>query len=137
VDRVANTEVSRRLMSATYPDTDHKFHLDIEPERDAVRVCPHGEVDLTTTDAIRETFEELSRRGFRRVVLDLRGVTFLDSTGVRLALELLESSRTAEWEFAVVDGPTPVRRIFELTGVRSVIPFIAPTQIRYSRWSPA
>jgi anti-anti-sigma factor len=71
------------------------------------------------------------------VVLDLRGVTFLDSTGVRLALELLESSRAAEWEFAVIDGPTRVQRIFELTGVRSVIPFIAPKQIRYSPWSPS
>jgi anti-anti-sigma factor len=136
-DRVAKRKVSRRLMSAAYPDTDHKFHLDIEPERDAVRVCPRGEVDLATTGAIREKFEEMSARGFRRVALDLRDVTFLDSTGVRLALELWESSRAADWEFAVIDGPTPVRRIFELTGVRAVIPFIAPTQIRYSRWSPA
>ncbi len=124
-------------MSATYPDTNHKFQLEVEPERDAVRVCPQGEVDLATAGAIREKFEEMSALGFRRVVLDLRGVTFLDSTGVRLALELLESSRAAEWEFAVIDGPTRVQRIFELTGVRSVIPFIAPKQIRYSPWSPS
>jgi anti-sigma B factor antagonist len=124
-------------MSATHLDTDHPFRLEVEPERDAVRVCPRGEVDLATTGTIREKFEEMSALGFRRVVLDLRGVTFLDSTGLRLALELWESSRTAAWEFAVIEGPVAVQRIFELTGVRSRMPFIAPTQIRHARrsWS--
>jgi anti-anti-sigma factor len=128
---------SEELMSATQPQTDLQFRLDIEPERDAVRVCPHGEIDFATTGVIREKFEEMSELGFTRVALDLRGVTFLDSTGVRLALELWESSRTAAWEFAVIDGPAQVRRVFELTGVRSLIPFIGPAQIRYSHWSRA
>jgi anti-anti-sigma factor len=83
-----------------------------------------GEVDLVTTGAIRG-----------RVALDLRGVTFLDSSGVRLALELRESSRADAWEFAIIEGPAAVQRIFELTSVRSVLPFITPAQIRYARWS--
>ena len=122
-------------MNATLAVPDHPFHLEVEPERDAVRVCPQGEVDLSTTGAIREKFEEMSALGFRRVALDLRDVTFLDSTGVRLALELCESSRAAGWEFAVIEGPAAVQRVFELTGVRSRIPFIAPTQVRYAGWS--
>ncbi len=84
-------------MSATHAPTDLKFELHVEPERDAVRVCPHGEVDLATTGAIREKFEEMNGLGFRRIALDLRDVTFLDSSGVRLVLELLESSRAAGW----------------------------------------
>ena len=121
-------------MAATHPHTDLKFRLDVEPERDAVRVCPQGEVDLATTDAIREKFEEMSGLGFRRVALDLREATFMDSTGVRLALELAESSRSAAWEFAIIDGPPAVQRVFELTGVRSRLPFIAAAQIRHAHW---
>ena len=117
-------------MSATRLDTDHQFRLDVELERDAVRVCPRGEVDLATAGAIREKFDEMSALGFRRVVLDLRGVTFLDSTGLRLALELRECSRDAAWEFAVIEGIAAVQRVFELTGVRSLIPFIAPMRAR-------
>ena len=124
-------------MSATHPDTDHKFRLDVEPERDVVRLCPHGEVDLATIGAIREKVDEMTALGFRRVALDLRGVTFLDSTGVRLTLELCEDALSEAWEFAVVEGPAPVQRIFELTGVRPRIPFIAATQIRYASWSRA
>ena len=122
-------------MTATRLETDHQFRIDVEPERDAVRVCPCGEVDLTTAGAIREKSEEMGALGFRRVVLDLRGVTFLDSTGLHLVLELLALSRDAAWEFAVVEGPADVQRVFELTGVRSLVPFIAPTEIRYARWS--
>jgi len=40
-------------MTATRLETDHQFRIDVEPERDAVRVCPCGEVDLTTAGAIR------------------------------------------------------------------------------------
>jgi len=122
-------------MSATHAHTDLRFSLDVEPERDAVRVCPHGEVDLATTGAIREKFEEMTAVGFRRVILDLRRVTFVDSTGVRLALELCESSRAGAWEFAILAGPPAVERVFELTGVRSQLPFVPPTQIRYARRS--
>jgi hypothetical protein len=56
---------------------------------------------------------------------------------VRLALELREDALSKAWEFAVVEGPAPVQRIFELTGVRPLIPFIAPAQIRYASWSRA
>jgi anti-sigma B factor antagonist len=133
-DGVANTAL-RRLMTATHAHTDLKFRLDVEPERDAVRVCPHGEVDLATTGEIREKFEEMTALGFRRVALDLRGVTFLDSSGVSLVLELCESSRAGAWEFAILAGPVAVERVFELTGVRSQLPFIPPTEIRYARWS--
>ena len=122
-------------MSATRVDTDHQFRLDLEPERDAVRVCPRGEVDLATTDEIREKFDEMSALGFRRVILDLRGVTFVDSTGVHLALELCESSRSGAWEFAILAGPPAVERVFELIGVRSQLPFVPPAEIRYARWS--
>jgi anti-sigma B factor antagonist len=124
-------------MSATHARTDLKFRLDVEPERDVVRLCPHGEVDVATTGAIREKFEEMTALGFGRVALDLRGVTFLDSTGVRLVLELCEASRSGTCEFALIEGPPAVERIFELTGVRSQLPFIAPSEVRYARWSRA
>ena len=124
-------------MSATHAPTDLKFELHVEPERDAVRVCPHGEVDLATTGAIREKFEGGSGLGFRRIALDLRDVTFLDSSGVRLVLELLESSRAAGWQFAVIEGPAAVQRILEVTGVQSRLPLIAPAQIRYAHWGRA
>jgi anti-sigma B factor antagonist len=121
-------------MSATPSYADGSFRLDVEPERDIVRVCPRGEVDLATAATIREEIEELTAMGFARVALDLRGVTFLDSTGLRLSLELTMAARAEGWEFALIEGPADVQRVFEVAGVRPLVLFIEPSQIRYARW---
>jgi anti-sigma B factor antagonist len=100
------------------------FRIDVEPLRDAVRVCPSGELDLATVDVLREQVEELIAAGFKRLVLDLSELTFFDSTGIHLVLELVQGSRSDGWQIAVVDGTAPVRRAFEVTGLRGVIPFV-------------
>jgi len=56
------------------------FRIDVEPARDSVRVAPVGELDLATVDKLRAEIERLRESGFARIVLDLRGVRFLDST---------------------------------------------------------
>jgi len=101
------------------------FHVDVEPERDVVRVSPVGEVDLATIDEVRARIEELKAAGFRRVLLDLRGVTFLDSSGVRLVLEADASARADGWDFALVEGSATVQRVFALAGVRDRLRFAA------------
>ncbi len=57
-------------------------------------------------------------------MLDLGGLTFFDSTGIHLVLELMQGSRTDGWQIAVVDGTDPVHRAFDITGLRGVIPFV-------------
>ncbi|HEV7774196.1 MAG TPA: STAS domain-containing protein [Conexibacter sp.] len=54
-------------------------------------------------------------RGFATIVLDLRQLTFMDSTGLRLLLRLDAESRSDGFRFAIVDGEGPVRRLLELT----------------------
>jgi anti-sigma B factor antagonist len=124
-------------MSATHAHTDQQFHVDVKPDRDIVHVRPQGDVDLASVGEIRERFEDLTALGFGRLVLDLRGVTFLDSTGIRLVLELSASSRADGWEFGVVEGSAGVQRVFELTGIRPLVPFVELTRIRTSRWGSA
>jgi anti-anti-sigma factor len=106
------------------------FSVEVCPERSVVRVCPVGEVDLSTVGEVRAQIEELKSAGFTRVVLDLREVTFLDSTGLRLMLEEQASSRADGWEFAVIDGSTAVQRLFDVTGLRSMIRFVDPSSLR-------
>lgn len=95
----------------------------MKPERDAVRVCPCGDLDIATAGIVRARVAELTTAGFRRVVIDLRDVTFLDSTGVHLMVDLEMASRAEGWRFAIVEGPAEVQRAFEVTGVRESLPF--------------
>ena len=71
------------------------FRVDVEPARESVRVAPVGELDIATVDKLQAEVARLLETGFAKIVLDLRGVRFLDSTGLRLVLELDAAARAA------------------------------------------
>ena len=102
------------------------LRVDVWPEGDAAHVCPVGEIDLDTVSQVRDRLEELRAAGFRRLILDLRGVTFLDSTGIRLVLETDAAARADGFAFSLIEGPANVQRPFEVTGLRGGLPFIDP-----------
>jgi anti-anti-sigma factor len=105
-------------------DTSSEFRVEIEPDRDAVRVCPVGEIDLSTVGEVRAQLDELRSAGFSRLILDLRRTTFLDSSGVRLAFDVHTASAADGSEFAIVPGPHDVQRTFEVAGLGDRLPFI-------------
>ena len=102
------------------------FRVDVEPERESVRVAPVGELDLATVDKLRAEVDRLRESGFTDITLDLRGVRFLDSTGLRLVLELDAAARTASHELCVIRGSDVVHRIFEVTQVAERLNFVEP-----------
>ena len=102
-----------------------------------VRVCPFGEVDIDTVDRIREQLENATATGARHVVLDLRDVTFLDSSGLHLALEADAASRAQGWEFGLIGGPADVQRVFDLTGSRERLPFLTASELATMLTTPA
>ncbi len=102
------------------------FRVDVEPDRASVRVAPVGELDIATVDKLQAEVVRLRESGFERVVLDLRGVRFLDSTGLRLVLELDAAARADSHEFCVIRGSDVVHRIFEVTQVAERLNFVDP-----------
>lgn len=93
------------------------FRVDVEPERERVRVIPHGELDLATVSQLETRIEELRSRGFATIVLDLRQLAFMDSTGLRLMLQLDAEARSDGFRFSIIDCEGPVRRVLELSGL--------------------
>jgi anti-sigma B factor antagonist len=93
------------------------------PERDQVRVAPHGELDLTATPLLDETIRELLESGVHHLVLDLRHLCFMDCTGLRLILELDAIARADSLELDLIAGPPEVQRVFELAGSLDHLPF--------------
>jgi anti-anti-sigma factor len=95
-----------------------------------VRVCPVGEVDLATVDRVRDELEAVKAGGARRVALDLRHTTFLDSSGLRLIVEAQQSSNADGWQFGVIPGPPVVQRAFEIAGLKRMISFVDGAESR-------
>jgi anti-anti-sigma factor len=60
---------------------------------------------------------ELRDSGFAQVVLDLRQLTFMDSTVIRLILSEDGLARCNGHEFSLISGPPAVQRVLDICGV--------------------
>ncbi len=78
---------------------------------------PVGELDLATVPAVDAELAELWSVGFSRLVVDLRSVTFLDSTALRMLLAWQAQSASDGMVFGVIPGPPVVERALEVAGV--------------------
>ena len=96
-------------------------------DADSVRVAVSGELDLSSA----LTFEEELRRIEQNctptlLVLDLRSLKFMDSTGLRLILSAHARAVNRGRKLAIVEGGETIRRIFRLTGVLERLNFVDP-----------
>jgi anti-sigma B factor antagonist len=100
-------------------------NFDVRTERkgDALVVAPRGEIDLATVDFVRDAVEREKQAG-DAVVLDLREVAFMDTSGLRYVLELVESASQDGFDVRLVRGPSAVQRVFEVSGLEPRIPFV-------------
>jgi anti-anti-sigma factor len=94
-----------------------EFSVDIVPDQEQVRVSPAGEVDIATADQLRQPIAELLEAGYRRVVVDLRQVTFLDSTGVHTLIQCHERARDRGASMSIILGGPATRRVLDITGI--------------------
>ncbi len=99
---------------------DGGFRCDVVHERARVRIVAVGELDLVGTPRLEQTLRTFLYTGFGRVVLDLRRLSFIDSTGLTAILRYAEAARCAGLRFGLIPGPPAVQRIFELTGTNAL-----------------
>lgn len=102
------------------------FRCETGRDGDASWVRPVGELDLDTAPLLERELAAVRAAGAARVVLDLRALTFMDSTGLRLVIRWDTAARDEEFEFAIVPGPEVVQRVFRLTGMDVQLPVAAP-----------
>ena len=100
-----------------------RFEVVVEPAREVVRVKPVGELDLASGPVLREQVDELLAVGFAQVIVDLRGLSFIDVTGVRLFLRLADDARRDGWRLSLLPGRERLQRIFRLTHTLDELPF--------------
>lgn len=106
---------------AAITSTPHRpFSISVVPHRNVVAAVPVGELDLATVDEVATTISELRAVGFTEIVLDLRQVDFIDSTGLRLLLQLRADAARDGHRITLVSPDPVVGRIFDITGTRDL-----------------
>ena len=83
-----------------------------------------GELDMNgVLRAEPEITRLLDDAATERLVLDLREVTFLDSTGLGLILQTDQRAREQGVALELRPGPPSVQRVFQMAGIEDALPF--------------
>jgi anti-sigma B factor antagonist len=107
-----------------FEPADELLRCDVVPERGRVRICPVGALDMANASVLEHELAELRAAGFRQLIVDLRGLRFMDSTGLRLVLRWHAAAAADGFELGVVPGAPAIQRVFELTGTLDRVPFV-------------
>lgn len=93
------------------------------PADGGVRVSLRGELDIASARQLEERFAALDEQAPTRVVIDLSGLMFIDSSGLRVLLLADARAREQGYELVLLPGQEPVQRVFEMTGALDVLRF--------------
>jgi anti-sigma B factor antagonist len=91
------------------------FTVEVHRRPGAAIVSPAGEIDVATVDQVRERLRECEADA-EAVVLDLRRVEFMDTSGLQLVFETQQRASGSGFEFIVVRGSAALQRLFEIAG---------------------
>jgi anti-sigma B factor antagonist len=87
-------------------------------------VAIDGEFDMAATFAVEPALERaLETPGLRSFTLDLSGLSFIDSTGIGVVLQLTGDLEARGVALRIVPGPRHVQRVFTTIGMADVLPF--------------
>jgi anti-anti-sigma factor len=84
-----------------------------------------GELDLATGATLEEEARSREIAAARKLLLDLRELRFLDSTGLRTILLIRDAAAQRGQDFAVTEGQPQVRRLLAITGVGDQLRVVA------------
>jgi anti-sigma B factor antagonist len=99
-----------------------KLSLETTVGRMATVVALRGELDLAGAVALERELAAIEDAG--AVVLDLRGVEFMDSSGLRVIAIATQQARALGRRLALVPGIEQVMRVFEITRMRERLDFV-------------
>jgi anti-sigma B factor antagonist len=87
---------------------------------DSFVVAAGGELDLHTTGLLRDRLDDVLDAGGRRILVDLTGVSFMDSTALGVLVAAAGALRSSGGHLVLVADDPRVTRVIEITGLERV-----------------
>jgi anti-anti-sigma factor len=101
-----------------------QFRVEVRSEGNAAVVVVSGELDLASGPELEQTLEQLAEQPIELLVIDLRAVDFMDSTGLSIIVKAHQRFTDAGRQLALVRGTPQVQRLLDLTGVAERLPLV-------------
>ena len=112
------------MVLSSQPGLDTPLRIDTVGRDGSLVLEVHGELDIATSPLLDEALTRARATNAASIVVDLRGVTFIDSTALHV---LIKHARPEEGRARVrlTKGSPQTQRIFKLSGVLDYLPFVS------------
>ena len=118
--RDANSTGRAERMSDLHPAEPENASASLSTDGGVIVLRLSGELDLATVADIQRSVDAIAAQAPEHLVIDLTEVTFMDSSGIALLLEIAQSRPRTE-----LRNPTPlIRRVLEMTGLTEILPIV-------------
>jgi anti-anti-sigma factor len=102
-----------------------EFQVNVQQEGSAALIAVSGELDLASGPGLESELETLSPPATTLVVVDLRQLEFMDSTGLSIIVRAHQRLADLGAELCLVQGSPQVQRLLDLTGVAERLRVVA------------
>jgi anti-anti-sigma factor len=98
------------------------FGIDVVQNGSSTRIAPTGELDIATTPALEQAIAEATATPGAALVLDLRELTFMDSTGLRTLAQCNARAEPDGFTLVIWRGSRQIERVLEISGLGALLP---------------
>lgn len=93
------------------------FNVRTEETNGEFTLFLEGELDLAAVPQLQCVLESVLKRSDVALVMNLRNLSYIDSTGIGVIVSILKTRDQLDAPFFVQEIPAKVRRLFDLTGI--------------------
>jgi anti-anti-sigma factor len=100
------------------------FEMESAHDGKTGRLTLLGELDIATVPLVEEAVDAILQGGTQRLMVDLSGLGFVDSSGLRLFIVLHQRAGAEGWALSLTKPEPQALKVFRLSGVEDDLPFV-------------
>jgi anti-anti-sigma factor len=101
------------------------FSVHLQPRSDVALIVVSGELDIASAPELAQTLDQIRPELTKLVIVDLRELEFMDSTGLSIIVRAHQRLAEDDCELTLIRGQPQVQRLLDLTGVAERLRLVA------------
>ena len=95
----------------------------MEKKDDVLIYRVNGEITFTTSPVLRKQLIEAVEKGAKKIVINLKNVGYVDSSGMATLVELLQKIKSSAGDLRLAEAPDKIKEILDMVRLKDIFDF--------------